>query len=124
MKRLMVGLIALILFAACASVPAPKGELEKADLALRNAEAAQGTQFAPLETRMASDKLADARAAMADGRHLEARRLSEEAKLDAVLAETKSKTALRVRVANELQADIDAIREEAQRAGRILRERQ
>lgn len=119
---LPVAALGLALLTACASVPPPEGEMETADLAYRNAEQAQGTRYAPLETRVARDKLEAARAAMNDGRHLEARRLAEQAKVDAVLSETKSQTAVRVRAAEEIQADIDAIREEAERSGRIVEE--
>ena len=114
--------LGVALLPACASVPPPQGEMEKADLAYRNAEQAQGTRYAPLETRVARDKLEAARAAMRDGRNREARRLAEQAELDAVLAETKSQTAVRVRAAEEIQADIDAIRVEAERSGRIVEE--
>jgi len=125
MSRSISGLLAALtvgfLLTACASVPPPEGEMEKADLAFRNAEVAQGTQYAPLETRLAREKLEKARAAMRNGDNLEARRLAEEAKVDAVLAETKSHTAQRQTAAEEIQRDIDAIREEAARTQSMMK---
>jgi hypothetical protein len=102
--------------AACASVPPPKSEVGKADLALRKAEQADAAHFAPLEMRTARTKLEGARAAMREGENLEARRLAEQAKLDALLAEATAQTAQRQEAADTIRADIEALRAEAQRS--------
>jgi hypothetical protein len=101
---------------ACASVPPPESQMGKADLALRKAEQADAAHFAPLEMRTARTKLEAARAAMRDDRNLEARRLAEQAKLDAILAEATAQTAQRQEATDTIRADIEALRAEAERA--------
>ena len=101
---------------ACASVPPPDSQMGKADLALRKAEQADAAHFAPLEMRTARTKLEAARAAMRDKQNLEARRLAEQAKLDATLAEATAQTAQRQEATDTIRADIEALRAEAARA--------
>ena len=93
--RIVLALLLVAGLAACASVPPPESELGKADLALRKAEQADAAHYAPLEMRTARTKLESARAAMRDKENLRARRLAEQAKLDALLAETTAQTAQR-----------------------------
>jgi hypothetical protein len=101
---------------ACASVPPPESQMGKADLALRKAEQADAAHHAPLEMRVARTKLEAARAAMREGENLEARRLAEQSKLDALLAEAKAQTAQRRAAAEAIRTDIEALRAEAERA--------
>ncbi len=101
---------------ACASVPPPESQMGKADLALRKAEQADAAHFAPLEMRTARTKLEAARAAMREEQNLEARRLAEQAKLDATLAEATAQTAQRREATDTIRADIEALRAEAERA--------
>ena len=101
---------------ACASVPPPESQMGKADLALRKAEQADAAHFAPLEMRTARTKLEAARAAMRDKQNLEARRLAEQAKLDATLAEATAQAAQRQEATDTIRADIEALRAEAIRA--------
>ena len=101
---------------ACASVPPPESQMGKADLALRKAEQADAAHFAPLEMRTARTKLEAARAAMREDQNLEARRLAEQAKLDATLAEATAQTAQRREATDTIRADIEALRAEAIRA--------
>jgi hypothetical protein len=102
--------------AACASVPPPKSEIGKADLALRKAEQADAAHFAPLEMRTARTKLEAAHAAMREEENLKARRLAEQAKVDATLAEATAQAAQRQEAADTIRADIEALRAEAERA--------
>ncbi len=101
---------------ACASVPPPESQMGKADLALRSAEQADAAHYAPLEMRVARTKLEQARAEMREDHNLEARRLAEQAKLDALLAEATAQTAQRQEAADTIRADIEALRAEAERA--------
>ena len=88
----------------------------KADLALRKAEQADAAHFAPLEMRTARTKLEAARTAMREDQNLEARRLAEQAKLDALLAAAIAQTAQRQEATDTIRADIEALRTEAERA--------
>ena len=114
--RFMLVLLLATGLGACASVPPPESQMGKADLALRKAEQADAAHFAPLEMRTARTKLEAARAAMRDDRNLEARRLAEQAKLDAILAEATAQTAQRREATDTIRADIEALRAEAERA--------
>ena len=114
--RIVLALLLAGGLAACASVPPPESEMGKADLALRKAEQADAAHYAPLEMRTARTKLDAARIAMRDEDNLAARRLAEQAKLDALLAEATAQTAQRQAAADAIRADIEALRAEAERA--------
>ena len=114
--RFVLALLLATGLGACASVPPPESQMGKADLALRKAEQADAAHFAPLEMRTARTKLEAARAAMQDKENLEARRLAEQAKLDAILAEATAQTAQRREATDTIRADIEALRAEAERA--------
>ena len=116
MTRFVLVLVLATGLGACASVPPPESQMGKADLALRKAEQADAAHYAPLEMRTARTKLDAARAAMRDEENLEARRLAEQAKLDALLAEATAQTAQRQAAADAIRADIEALRAEAERA--------
>jgi hypothetical protein len=114
-------LLAAGLALACASVPRPEAELSAADLALRKAEQADAAHHAPLEMRKARDQYDAARRAVEDEDNLEARRLAEEAAVEAQLAESKARAARARTAADEIRADVEALRAEAQRAADRVR---
>ncbi len=114
--RFMLVLLLATGLGACASVPPPESQMGKADLALRKAEQADAAHYAPLEMRVARTKLEAARAAMREKDNLEARRLAEQTKLDALLAEATAQTAQRREATDTIRADIEALRAEAVRA--------
>jgi Domain of unknown function (DUF4398) len=87
---LWAGLV-LATLAACSSAPAPVGEMSAAQTAVTAAEQADAAQFAPSDLDRARDKLIRAQAAMQDEHNEEARRLAEQALVDARLAEAKAR---------------------------------
>jgi Domain of unknown function (DUF4398) len=97
---LRVGLI-LGALAACSNAPAPVGEMSAAQTAVTAAEGAEAAQYAPSDLDRARDKLIRAQAAMQDEDNEEARRLAEEALVDARLAEAKA----RAETAQQLQSE-------------------
>jgi hypothetical protein len=98
--------------AACAGDPAPEAEMARADLAVSQAEDANAATHAPGPYALAQDKLARAHEAVADGDNLEARRLAEQAAVDAQLAETQARSVVARQNAENLRANIDTFREE------------
>jgi hypothetical protein len=114
--RFVLVLLLAMGLGACASVPPPESQMGKADLALRKAEQADAAHFAPLEMRTARTKLEAARVAMREEDNVEARRLAEQAKLDAILAEATAQAAQRQEATDTIRADIEALRVEAERA--------
>ena len=116
----MRGSVLAIVFAAagalaCASVPEPKAEISAADLALRRAEQADAGHGAPLELRTARDQYEAAQQAVSAGEYLEARRLAENATVDAQLAEAKAREARAKSVATDAEENLDALQGEANR---------
>jgi len=74
----------LVLCAGCATEPAPTAELAAARAAV--AQAGQAAEYAPKELAAAQTKLAAAQGALARGENVQARRLAQEAEVDARLA--------------------------------------
>ena len=83
MKRLV--LVSALAALACATEPPPAAELASARAAVEQAGAASA-QHAPSELSAARTKLKRAQDAAARGDNLQARRLAEEAEVDARLA--------------------------------------
>src|SRR5262245_3978018 len=83
--------ILLATLAACSSVPVPTGEMSAAQTAVTAAEQADAAKFAPSDLDRARDKLIRAQAAVQDENNDEARRLAEEALVDARVAEAKAR---------------------------------
>jgi hypothetical protein len=106
---------------ACASVPEPKGEVANADLALRKAEAVNAAEVAPLDARLAREKLESARLALQRERYLEARRDAEQAEVDALVAEARARSARVQAAEQEIRRDLEALRAEAERAAGTIR---
>ncbi len=75
----------LAVLAACASEPPPTAEVASARAAVENAGAV-AERYAPDELAQAQAKLKLAEGALAGGEHVQARRLAEEAEVDARLA--------------------------------------
>ena len=98
--------------AACAGTPAPEAEMARADLAVNQAEDAAAATHAPGPYALAQDKLERAHEAVADGDNLEARRLAEQAAVDAELAEAQARSAVARQNAQELRANIETFRED------------
>ena len=101
---------AALLAAACASVPEPKGEIANADLALRKAEAVNAAELAPLDMRLAREKMQQARLDVQKENYVEARRLAEEAEVDALAAEAKARS-VRVQTSTQgVREQVDKMR--------------
>ena len=104
---------------SCASTPPPPGEIADAEEAIAQARARDAGTHAPEALHKAEEKLADARsAAEEDGDEEEnrtkARRLAEEAKVDAQLALAESKRAQTQRNVDELARTIEALEREVE----------
>ena len=80
----MRSLALLVVLAACATEAPPTAELASARAAL--AQAGPVAEYAPKELAAAQTKLTAAQHALARGDHLEARRLAQQAEVDARLA--------------------------------------
>lgn len=108
-------LCSLLLIAGCASVERPDTQLSQAESAIKHAEASKASEYAPVPLRKAEDKLEQARRAMDDEDYERARRLAEQALVDARLAETRTKTKQTKKSAQDLEAIIQSLKEEIDR---------
>lgn len=82
---------------------APVAEMATARSSITQAEAAGAGSLAPVELLAARDKLVRAQAAVATEQFSQARRLAEEASVDAELAERKARAERSRKAATELQ---------------------
>lgn len=98
---------------ACASTSPPREELAAADLAVRDADEAEAGTHAPAPLRRARDKLEEARAAMQAEDYVRARRLAEQALVDAQLAQAQARSAIAQNQVSEMRESIDDLRREA-----------
>ncbi|WP_158045197.1 DUF4398 domain-containing protein [Skermanella pratensis] len=104
---------AALALAACANnIPAPTEQVTLSDNIIRNAETAGAVEYSPVELNMAREKLEAARRQMQDENNAEARRLAEQAEVDARLAELRSRTQTTKEAVAAVQASIDTLRRE------------
>ncbi|HEX5357156.1 MAG TPA: DUF4398 domain-containing protein [Aquabacterium sp.] len=101
--------------AACATTPPPTEQLAVSTAALARAVTAGAGEAAPMEMRLARDKLEGARIAMQGKDYEVARKLALEAQVDAQLAEAKAQSSRAGKAAGVVQEDSRVLREELER---------
>ncbi|HXH12941.1 MAG TPA: DUF4398 domain-containing protein [Alphaproteobacteria bacterium] len=99
----------------CAGNP-PIETLSQADMAVQQATKATASQYAPLELQTAREQLDKAKLAMDDEEYEEARRLADQALVNAQLAEAKAGAEKSRQAAAELRRSIETLRAELQRS--------
>lgn len=119
MKALTFGMVlicVLITAAGCASKGTGHIEsIASAELGIKIAKDSNATINAPLELKFAEDKLSAARIAATREDFVTAKRLADEALVDAKLAESKSITIKAKKQAQEMRDAIDTLRKEIDR---------
>jgi len=113
-----LGLTAALLATAlggCASTPVPVEDLAVAEAAVQRASTATTRETAAPELKVAVDKLASARSALAAGDRTAARQWAQQATLDAQVAELRAQSARSTKAANESEAAAAVLREEINR---------
>lgn len=83
----------VLLVSACAGVPKPIGEMASAKTAIESAIRVEASEYAAVELDRAQNKLSRANAEMKKDNNNEARRLAEQALIEAEYASAKSITA-------------------------------
>ena len=114
----LLAMAGALLVGACASAPPPTGVMSQAELAVRDAERSQASQYAALELQMARENFDQAKQAMQRKEHETARRMAEKALVEARLAEDKALAASTREAAEELRRSIDSLRDEISRASK------
>lgn len=82
---------------------------------MTHAKESEAYSYAPLEIKLAEEKLAQAKQKIAEEEYDQARTLLDQALADAKLAESKSQTEKAKRGAQEMQDSIDLLRKETER---------
>jgi hypothetical protein len=113
---LLALVLALLSVSGCSTIGPPKESLAAAELAVREANKSKAPQYSPLELRMATDKLDQAKRAMNKKDYTVARRLAEEALVDAQVAEAKAASEDARRAANDVRQSLETLRREAERS--------
>lgn len=100
----------LLTLAACAGPRPPTDALATAELAVRQAETSPAPELAPAELQQARDKLADAGRAAAREDYDGARRLAQQAAVDAEYAEARARAVQTRRNLETVQSSLRALR--------------
>ena len=103
----------VILLAACASPTPARLAISSADEAYDRAISAEGAKYAPLPMHLAKDKLDHAKSSLAKKDYDIARRLAEEAQVDARLAESTALSERAKSQAQEVHKAIEDLRRES-----------
>ncbi len=112
-KGAAASLAAALALAACAASPVPNEKIAVAQASVQHAEQSGAQQFAPVELSTARDKLQRAEKAAADHDAQPATMLAEQANVDAELAEATAQEHRSQKAEAELQASLQALREQA-----------
>lgn len=107
--------IACLFLVACASTPPPTQQITAAEVSISHAEQAQVADYASPELSSAREKLTAARAAVDKKDMKSAKRLAEQAALEADLATAKLNAAKAKTVNDEMLKSTSEIKQEMQR---------
>ena len=99
----------------CSTARPPTAAMAQADLAVRQANDSKAPTYAPDELRSAREKLLSAQQAVNADEYERARRLAEQATVDAQLAQAKGAAGDAQHDVTELRRTIDALSAEATR---------
>ena len=115
-RMVVVLVFAAVISTGCASKSfAPIKNISDAEIAIKSAKEANATVNAPLDIRIAEDKLQTARENIKKDDYVSARRLADEAFMDAKLAQEKSRTAKAKKLENQLRETIETLQNEIDR---------
>jgi aspartate/tyrosine/aromatic aminotransferase len=98
-----LGIAGALGISACATPDRPVEQMAVSRAAVSNAQTAGGTEAAPYEMTLATEKMAKANIALSNKEYETARALATEAQLDARLAQIKSSSGKAQKAASELE---------------------
>jgi hypothetical protein len=114
-SRPLAALAIAAVLAGCASAPVPTDQVALAERAVQDAERAGAVELAPVEMRTAREKLTAAQRAATERDAKLTARLSEQAEIDAQLAEATARAEKSGRAVSELEDSLRALQRETQR---------
>ena len=110
-----ISVTAALLMTGCASIPAPTEQIAVSKEAVESANSAGGNEFAPLQLKSVMDKMDAAERAMTVENYALAKRLAEQAQVDAQLASATARSAKAQKAASALLEDNHVLRQELNR---------
>ncbi len=113
--RAIIALLAGIGLAGCESTPPPSADLRAAEIAVGEAAEARAAEYAAGPFVLAQDKLDRAREAFEQEDYDTARRLAQQAEVDAQFAEASARSDIANARVAELRESIRILREEIER---------
>jgi|GEM_PF-34650 len=114
LKLAALALGSSFVLAGCAGNP-PTAQYAVTQSAVNSAVSAGGTEYAPVETKSAQDKLKQAELAMHDKKYDEAKTLAEQAEWDARVAERKAQAVKAEKAVQDARQGVNELREEGMR---------
>jgi hypothetical protein len=105
----------LVVLGGCATTPAPTEQMAVSRAAIDDAISAGSAEYAPAEFRVAQRRLSAANAAFAAGEYGKAKKMAEDAEVDAKLAATTARSIKAQRAAAEVRESIRALQAELNR---------
>lgn len=102
----------LIITSACGSTKPPTDEIARTQAAINQAEQVGARNYAPLELREARKKLDEARRLIEQKQYEKARRMADQAEVDAQLAESKTLSGKAQKAVHELKESIRILKDE------------
>jgi hypothetical protein len=114
--RPAVGLVGVLMLAACASTPPPTASLQAARAAISSAERAEAGRYASAELGEARTKLASADTAVSEQRMTTAEQFAQESRVEAELASAKTADVKAKAVNDEMTRSTGTLVEEMQRS--------
>ena len=110
--RLLFAAACAIALSACASIPEPVGDMASAKTVIKGAEMEKANRFAAVELDRAKTKMKRAEQAIDQKNYVEAKRLAQQALVDARLARAKSDAARSANALKELEDSMRLLREQ------------
>ncbi len=114
-SSIVVLLAAFVLIGCASKGEAPIENITGAELAIRSAAEGDAKVYAPLELRIAEDKLNAAKQAVEKEDYIKAKHLADEALANAKLAEVKSRAEQAKKSTEEIRENIETLRREIER---------
>lgn len=115
-QRFLIAACPALLLAGCAGeAEKPTEDMTRATTLISQAEKAGAQQYAAAELQQARDKLSAANKAVEDGKEDTAKRLAQQAAVDAELANARTATGQAQRAAEEVSKGTSTLQQEADR---------
>ena len=113
LNMVFIAMLSTVFFIACSANTVPiQKDISNAEMIITSAHSGDVDEYAPLELRLAKEKLKEARSAFDRKQYTSAQYLAEEARVTANLAQEKARTEKTKKIVQELRESIDTLNKE------------